>query len=257
LEVKGFDEGLQTQSPRPSNTDPYASSKVLDEVLDLFREKDVDEDSCKGVCKNLGVFRTDDLYLVEDDDIKSTLDIKPIQIKKLTMLVNEYKQRSVAVHRPSNPVSSHGGCSSVDSMKTKDVVRTMFGKGPRVVLCIGIDDYPGNQLLSNCDDMDMSDCCENRLGFDIVKVLTNPNRAGILQRLTKFREYIKDGSLVVFFFSGHGAEHEGVNYLLPLGMEITRAEDYEDHTGPLDSILKKLRKGTGAECNTVNVILLD
>jgi hypothetical protein len=62
---------------------------------------------------------------------------------------------------------------------------------------------------------------------------------------------------VVFFFSGHGAEHEGVNCLLSLGMESTRAEDYEDHTVPLDSILKKLRKGTTAECNTVNVILLD
>ncbi len=123
---------------------------------------------------------------MEDDDIKSTLDIKPIQMKKLKMLVNEYKQRSVGVHRPSNPVVSHGGCSSVDSMKTKDDVRTMFGKGPWVVLCIGIDDYSGNQLLSNCvaDDMDMPDCCENRLGFDIVKVLTNPNRAGILQGLT-------------------------------------------------------------------------
>ena len=54
LGAKGLDEGLQTQSPRPSNTDPDTSSKVSDEVLDLFRE-DFDEDSCKGVCKNLGV----------------------------------------------------------------------------------------------------------------------------------------------------------------------------------------------------------
>jgi uncharacterized caspase-like protein len=91
------------------------------------------------------------------------------------------------------------------------------------------------------------------LGFDIANVLTNPNRADILQALKEFREYIKDGSLVVFFFSGRGAEHEGVNYLLPLGMESTSAEDYEDHAVPLDSILKKLRKGTAAECNIVNL----
>jgi hypothetical protein len=242
------------------STDPDTSSKVSDEVLDLFRDKDFDEDSCKRVCKNLGVITADDLCLVEDEDIKSTLDIKPIQIKKLKMLVNECKQRSAAARSPSNPVVSHGGCSSVDSMKAKAGVKTMFGKGPRVALCIGIDDYPGNQRLSNCvaDARDMRDCCEYRLGFDIAKVLTNPKRADILQALKEFREYIKDGSLVVFFFSGHGAEHEGVNYLLPLGMEeSTSAEDYEDHAVPLDSILKKLRKGTNAECNIVNVILLD
>ena len=123
------------------------------------------------------------------------------------MLVNECKERSAA-DCPSNPVVSIGRSCSFDSIQTKTGSWTMFGEGPRVALCIGIDDYPGNLTNSVSDDRDMCDCCEYRLGFDIAKVLTNLNRADILQALKEFREYIKDGSLVVFFFSGHGAEHE-------------------------------------------------
>jgi hypothetical protein len=138
------------------------------------------------------------------------------------------------------------------------VVLKRFGQGRRVALCIGID-YIGDQTLDslpNCvaDAEDMRKCCLEQLGFDEAKFIKNANKEDMLKALEEFVKLIEDGSLVFFLFSGHGAEHENVNYLLPLGMTSTRAEDYTDQAVSLNSFIMQLRQ---SRRNIVNVILLD
>jgi hypothetical protein len=41
-------------------------------------------------------------------------------------------------------------------------------------------------------------------------------------------DHVKDGSLVLGFFSRHGVEHEGISYLLPIGMESQNEQDLEE-----------------------------
>jgi hypothetical protein len=64
-------------------------------LLDLFKEKGFDEILCEEICHELGANKCDDWILVEDhhiDYIKNILKLKPIQIKKLKMLVEECKK---------------------------------------------------------------------------------------------------------------------------------------------------------------------
>jgi uncharacterized caspase-like protein len=130
-----------------------------------------------------------------------------------------------------------------------------FGDGPRVALCIGNDKYIG-KILPNCvaDAQDMGACCENQLGFDKTIVLTDANRATIIRVVREMRDdHVKDGSLVLVFFSGHGVEHEGVSYLLPIGMESQNEKDLEEEAVSTHWIMKMFSNFT----STVNVLLLD
>ena len=131
-----------------------------------------------------------------------------------------------------------------------------FGDGPRVALCIGNDNYNIGNILPNCvaDAQDMGACCENQLGFDKTIVLTDANRATIIRVVREMRDdHVKDGSLVLVFFSGHGVEHEGVSYLLPIGMESQNEEDLEEEAVSAHWIMKMFSNFT----STVNVLLLD
>jgi hypothetical protein len=134
--------------------------------------------------------------------------------------------------------------------------RPNFGDGPRVALCIGNNNYPG-KILPNCvaDAEDMGACCE-QLGFarDKIIVLKDANKLAIMQAVRTMRnEHIKDGSLVLFFFSGHGVEYGGVNYLLPLGMTSDNKEDLPEEGVSVDVIMRIFSTPTSA----VNVFLLD
>ena len=123
--------------------------------------------------------------------------------------------RLVASHIPCPPLSSYPNAHS-------------FVLGTAVIN--NNDKYIGN-ILPNCvaDAQDMGACCENQLGFDKTIVLTDANRAEIMRVVRAMRDdHVKDGSLVLGFFSRHGVEHEGISYLLPIGMESQNEQDLEE-----------------------------
>jgi hypothetical protein len=142
------------------------------------------------------------------------------------------------------------GISSATCSYTRlSFIHPKFVDGPRVVLFIGINEYSGKLALSTCvaDAEDKLDCCLHRLGFNVVFVLTNGKacKLEIMQHVRKLRgEFIKDGSLVVSFFSGHGCEKDGDNFLCPYGMASFSDDDLEEETVSINTIIKNLSNFT-------------
>eukprot|EP01050_Picozoa_sp_SAG11_P011368 SAG11_NODE_1200_length_5538_cov_8.582460_3_plen_295_part_00 len=100
----------------------------------------------------------------------------------------------------------------------------------RVALCIGNGAYGGSNSLPNCvaDAEDMG-ACSRAMGFDDVTVLRDKTKSQIYQQIRRLRgSVIQSGSIVLFYFSGHGAEHEGVTYLLPDDVAAWRLEAWEE-----------------------------
>ena len=125
----------------------------------------------------------------------------------------------------------------------------------RVALCIGNDLYSGSDRLPNCvaDARDMGQLARG-MQFDHVTVLVNVTKGEIVKQVRRLRDtVIQPGSIVLFYFSGHGAEHDGVTYLLPLGMDSHADDDLEDEAVSLNYVLKVLNNQT----DTVNLLLLD
>eukprot|EP00658_Telonema_sp_P-2_P028076 TRINITY_DN2158_c0_g2_i3.p1 TRINITY_DN2158_c0_g2~~TRINITY_DN2158_c0_g2_i3.p1 ORF type:complete len:675 (+),score=160.37 TRINITY_DN2158_c0_g2_i3:174-2198(+) len=125
----------------------------------------------------------------------------------------------------------------------------------RVALVMGNDNYSGGvSKLTNCvnDAKDMAGILQ-QLNF-MVMVVSDQSRSQMLACIRAFRQGIRDSDIVLVYFSGHGVEHEGVPYLLPLGANAVHSSDYELEAVSLNWILKTLNTVEGG---TTNLLFLD
>src|SRR5258708_6544408 len=76
--------------------------------------------------------------------------------------------------------------------------------------------------------------------------LLNLSHIEMNQAITAFRESLPDGALVWFYYSGHGSERAGQNYLFPVDDKYTEGLE-------LDHVLELL----GAAKSVATVVVLD
>jgi len=87
----------------------------------------------------------------------------------------------------------------------------------RKAVVIGMSDYGGNNQLNNTinDADDMADVL-TRLGFEVM-LLKNNDMQNLDVNLANWYNSIAGNDMAVFYFSGHGIEVNGENYLIPVG----------------------------------------
>lgn len=102
--------------------------------------------------------------------------------------------------------------------------------GARKALVIGNSAYEGKQALKNPrnDAEDISSALKD-LGFSVTTVFDQPLR-GFKDSVVSFTNTLSPVDDVVFYYSGHGAQYAGENYLLPIGAFISSPADYEYET---------------------------
>ena len=111
----------------------------------------------------------------------------------------------------------------------------------RVALVIGNGEYIGQPHLPNPphDAEDMAAALE-ALGFKVIQG-TNLDKAGFDAKLHEFSRSTTDADVAIFFYSGHGMQINGINYLVPVDAPITK-EDLEFQTVTLDFVQKLLER---------------
>ena len=82
---------------------------------------------------------------------------------------------------------------------------------------VGISSYPGPLYLSACraDAEDMA-WLLHRKGYAVTRLL-DPGPEQFCSAFSRFVESLELEATVVIFFSGHGVQVGGVNFLIPLG----------------------------------------
>jgi uncharacterized caspase-like protein len=121
---------------------------------------------------------------------------------------------------------------------------------PKKALIIGIDNYQfASALTTPAFDADMIAASLKKLdpGFDIRTVPTNQrDRKGLLDAFEAYSASLKEGDVAFVFYSGHGLERNGVNYLVPADARLAEAgrEGFEyisiDY---LNGLLEKTKAG--------------
>ncbi len=111
--------------------------------------------------------------------------------------------------------------------------------GKRVALVIGNGDYAGQTQLKNPanDARDISAALE-ALGFEVITGV-NLDKHGFDDKVHEFAKSVAGADVAVFFYSGHGMQMNGVNYLIPIDAPVTR-EDLDFQTVTLDLIERQL-----------------
>jgi uncharacterized caspase-like protein len=125
----------------------------------------------------------------------------------------------------------------------------------KLAMVIGNDDYNErhNKLTHSIYNAnDLSDSL-NKIGFDVT-LHTDPE-IQMMKLIRNFAKTINDGDLILFYFSGHGYQLNGKNYLIPVYDTIIQNEtDVEEFAIDIEQILTLL-----AERNPsyVTIIILD
>ena len=125
---------------------------------------------------------------------------------------------------------------------------TGTGAGKRVALVIGNDKYQSVAPLKNADrDASTIASALREVGFDKVTLLTDLTGSELLRALKFFSDEADSADWAVIYYSGHGLEMSGTNYLIPVDAKLKRDRDVELEAVSLDKFLsvtesaKKLR----------------
>lgn len=124
----------------------------------------------------------------------------------------------------------------------------------RVALVVGNNDYTGRlSKLSNSinDARTIRDILKER-GFQVIYV-EDSSKKSMKQNLDKFYAEIQQGGVGMFYFSGHGIEVEGQNYLIPTDAKIDAKSDTEYEAVALTKITKRMQNAG----NRLNIVVLD
>ena len=125
----------------------------------------------------------------------------------------------------------------------------------RVALVIGNEAYTGSvpSLRNPVNDAQgMAQALEN-IGFKVIP-LYNADKSQIGEAIYQFSELIDSKGVALFYFSGHGVEVDGINYLVPIGAKIQKEYQVKYECNSANEILDMMEEKRG---NRINVVILD
>lgn len=122
---------------------------------------------------------------------------------------------------------------------------------PRAALIIGNADYSFGALRNPLNDADAMAKALGEAGFDVT-VATDADQAAMEKAVQAFGTKLKaKGGVGLFYFSGHGAQINGENYLIPVN--LTSAEEIKSGSVSATEIVDAM---AGAH-NGLNIVILD
>ncbi|MDP1613795.1 MAG: SUMF1/EgtB/PvdO family nonheme iron enzyme [Sulfuritalea sp.] len=118
----------------------------------------------------------------------------------------------------------------------------MPAQAARLALVVGVDSYRNVGVLKNAraDARAMAQALKG-VGYT-VSLHEDPGQLALRDALRVFRGSIQGGDEVVVFFSGHGVQIAGVNYLLPADVRGEDPEQVKDDGLPLWKMLHDIKQ---------------
>jgi hypothetical protein len=122
----------------------------------------------------------------------------------------------------------------------------------RHALVIGNADYADDRLANAVNDAEDVARSLQEIGFSVTLV-RNADRRTIDDAVETFSSRLGPGDIGLFYFSGHGVQVDGENYLVPINAKLRRQADTQYDAVPLGKVINAV-EGTRA---TAKIIILD
>ena len=111
-------------------------------------------------------------------------------------------------------------------------------QGRRVALIIGNAGYRNAGPLKNPqNDAQAIAASLRRVGFETVSMAADATREKMVEVLRAFRAEADQAEWAVVYYSGHGMEVNGMNYLIPVDASIAVDRDIQFEAVPLDQVM--------------------
>lgn len=125
-------------------------------------------------------------------------------------------------------------------------------KSPRIALVIGNKDYAQAPLKNPLHDAsDIRDALLS-VGFEVI-YRENADVTAMTTAVREFRDKIQEGGVAMVYYSGHGAQADGINYLIPVGADIQSSGELKARAYDADIIVAEMAEAR----SDVNILILD
>ena len=111
--------------------------------------------------------------------------------------------------------------------------------GRRVALVIGNDSYPEMPLRNARNDMSALSAALKDVGFLVTQV-ADADRKALARAIDEFVQAVRPGDTALFYYSGHGIQLEGQNYLVPVDFAAKDAIDAQYDGYAVDRLVGRL-----------------
>lgn len=126
------------------------------------------------------------------------------------------------------------------------------GAEKRVALVIGNGGYKNVPLANAVNDATDIGNALQKTGFSVT-IRTDLDQKGMKVAIRQFGEAIRNGSVGLFYFAGHGVQVGGRNYLIPVDAVIEKEGDVDVEGVDLNAVLSQMEQAG----NRLNIVILD
>lgn len=155
----------------------------------------------------------------------------------------------------SKPATFHILPTTTDTASSSLAITTNFEfykNEKKTALIIGNGNYKNGPLKNAVNDaLDMAATLSGK-GFKVI-LKENASRIDMRNAIREFGTEINQGGVGLFYYSGHGIQIDGVNYLIPIDADIELKAEVAEECISASSILKVMEYSN----NRINVIILD
>ncbi|SLM27490.1 conserved exported hypothetical protein [Desulfamplus magnetovallimortis] len=122
----------------------------------------------------------------------------------------------------------------------------------RIALVIGNAAYKSSPLANTVNDAVDMEANLKKCNFDVIKI-TNADQKTMDSAIDRFYKNLKKSDTGLFYFSGHGMQVDGENYLIPIGANIKSESDVKYEAVNAGRILGRMKDAA----TPLNIMILD
>ena len=126
----------------------------------------------------------------------------------------------------------------------------------RVALVIGNADYKVNPLKNPVNDSNDMARSLRAVGFDVIEA-NNTTLVAMREATRRFADKLVNSDVGLVYYSGHGVEVKGKNYLIPVNADIKREYEVVDQAFDASQFLEMMDSIRGPNNKRVNILLVD
>lgn len=129
----------------------------------------------------------------------------------------------------------------LNSPLKQERLQSNSAQGRRVALVIGNSAYQKAGALKNpTNDAAALNASLRNMGFDVVNLALNSSREALITAVRRFATEADSAEWAVVYYSGHGIEVNGRNYLIPVDATLKTDRDVEFETVAVDQIMSAI-----------------
>jgi hypothetical protein len=126
----------------------------------------------------------------------------------------------------------------------------------RVALVIGNAAYKVNPLKNPVNDSNDMARSLRAVGFDVIEA-NNTTLVAMREATRRFADKLANSDVGLVYYSGHGVEVKGKNYLIPVNADIKREYEVVDQAFDASQFLEMMDSIRGPNNKRVNILLVD